>query len=315
MIIMSIILFVFVIMFIGKGIIVIKQAEVMMIERLGKYDRTLESGLNFIIPIIENSRQIVWKYEKTNFKGEGIWVTEKINRIDLREAVYDFPKQNVITKDNVTIQIDALIYFQIIDPKKATYEINNIPNAIEKLTQTTLRNVIGELELDQTLVSRDTVNSKLRLILDDATDKWGVKVNRVELQDIIPPKEIRDAMEKQMKAERTKRALILTAEGERNAQIARAEGEKRSRILEAEGQSEARLKIATAEGLAIEKIANSMGGSPKDPANYLIAIKYIDTLKELANKETDKVVFMPYETSSVLGSIGGIKELLNMDKS
>ncbi|OQY07506.1 MAG: hypothetical protein B6I28_05555 [Fusobacteriia bacterium 4572_132] len=268
-----------------------------------------------MIPIFENSRNIIWKYEKTNFKGEGIWVVEKINRIDLREAVYDFPKQNVITKDNVTIQIDALIYFQITDPKKAIYEINNIPNAIEKLTQTTLRNVIGELALDETLVSRDTVNSKLRLILDDATDKWGVKVNRVELQDIIPPKEIREAMEKQMKAERTKRALILTAEGERNAQIARAEGEKRSRILKAEGQAEARLKIATAEGKAIEKIATSIGGKPKDPANYLIAIKYIDTLKELANKESDKVVFMPYETSGILGSIGGIKEMLNMDKN
>ncbi|MGM0508014.1 MAG: SPFH domain-containing protein [Fusobacteriota bacterium] len=312
--IISIVLGIFVIIFIAKGVRIIHQAEVMIVERLGKYHKTLESGLNFIIPIIDSPRTIIWKYVETDTQGVNTYASQMVSKIDLRETVYDFPKQNVITKDNVTIQINALIYFQIIDPKKTTYEINNVPNAIEKLTQTTLRNVIGELDLDETLVSRDTINNKLRLILDEATDKWGVKVNRVELQDIIPPKEIRDAMEKQMKAERTKRALILEAQGKKEAEIKKAEGVRRSKILHAEGKAEARLKVAQAESEAIGKISKSMNGDPMDPANYLIAIKYIDNLKELAQKDTDKVVFMPYETSSVLSSIGGIKELIGKNK-
>ncbi|MFZ9156034.1 MAG: paraslipin, partial [Schleiferiaceae bacterium] len=167
----------------AKGIRIVKQSEAMIVERLGKYHRTLESGINVIIPVIDRPRQINWRYTETGFNGEIISIFKLQDRIDLRENVYDFPKQNVITRDNVVTEINALIYFQIVDPLKSVYEIGNLPNAIEKLTQTTLRNVVGEMDLDECLSSRDTINAKLRAILDDATNKWGVKVNRVELQD------------------------------------------------------------------------------------------------------------------------------------
>jgi regulator of protease activity HflC (stomatin/prohibitin superfamily) len=312
----------FVFFFISKGIIIIRQAEVVIIERFGKYKTTLTSGLNFMIPMVDSIRPIVWKYVITRPDGKNTYISQVTSRIDLRETVYDFPRQNVITRDNVTIEINALLYFQIVDSYKATYEINNLPDALEKLTQTTLRNVIGELDLDQTLVSRDTVNSKLRLILDEATDKWGVKVNRVELQDVLPPKEIREAMEKQMRAERDKRATILTAEadkqsnilqaeGIRDSEISKAEGMKRSKILEAEGAAEARLKVIEAEALAIEKISKVIGGDPKDPINYLVAVKYIETLKGIAEGQNNKLVFMPYESSALVNTVGTIKELLN----
>jgi len=245
----------------------------------------------------------------------------QVRRIDLRETVYDFPRQNVITKDNVVTEINAMLYFQVTDPVKAVYEIANLPEAIEKLTQTTLRNVIGELDLDQTLTSRDTINTKLREILDEATDKWGVKVNRVELQDINPPKDIRDAMEKQMRAERDRRAVILTAEGEkrsrileaegiREAKINKAEGEKRSKVLMAEGQAEARVKVAQAEAEAIGLVTKAIAESKGDPANYLIAVRYIETLKEMVSGKDNKVVYLPFEATGVLSSIGGIKEML-----
>ena len=239
--------------------------------------------------------------------------------IDLREQVYDFDRQNVITKDNIQMQINALLYFQIVDPFKAVYEINNLPNAIEKLTQTTLRNIIGELELDQTLTSRDTINTKLRSVLDDATNKWGIKVNRVELQDITPPESVLQAMEKQMQAERNKRATILTSEGEKQAAILKSEGEKASminraeadkqqKILTAEGQAQARIRKAEAEAVAIQKITEAVGQST-NPANYLIAQKYIQMLTERANNGNQKTVYLPFEASNLMGSIGGIKDL------
>ena len=185
-----------------KSLVIISQSETKIIERLGKYYATLQPGINVIIPFIDHPKEIVsannGRYQYTS-------------SIDLREQVYDFDRQNVITKDNIQMEINALLYFQIVDPFKAVYEINNLPNAIEKLTQTTLRNIIGEMELDQTLTSRDTINTKLRGVLDDATNKWGIKVNRVELQDIIPPASVLQAMEKQMQAERDKRATILTS--------------------------------------------------------------------------------------------------------
>ncbi len=317
---LSIILLIFLMVFVSKGIIIIRQAEVMVIERLGKYSRTLQSGLNFIIPVVDNPRSIMWKYSQTDVNGASIVVNKVVKRVDLRETVYDFPKQNVITSDNVTIEINALLYFQIMDPKRSVYEINNLPDAIEKLTQTTLRNVIGGLSLDETLVSRDAINDKLRNILDEATDKWGVKVNRVELQDIIPPQEIRLAMEKQMKAERDKRAMILNAEGDKKSRILeaegirisaieKAEGEKRARVLQAEGISEARIKIAQAEAQAIKMVAEAIGGDEKEPVNYLIAMRYIEAFKNISSSQGDKVVFMPFETSSLLSSLGTIKEL------
>lgn len=295
---------------IAKGIIVVRQAEVVIIERLGTYNRTLQSGLHIIVPIFDQMRSITWRTIKTDFKGNS-FITEKLeHRIDLRESVYDFPRQNVITGDNVTININALLYFQITDPYKATYEIRNLPQAIEKLTQTTLRNVIGELDLDNTLTSRDTINTKLRLILDEATDKWGVKVNRVELQDIDPPQEIKTAMEKQMRAERDRRAKILQADGERESSIMVAEGNKKSNILEAEGKAQARLLVAEAEKKSIDLIAEAMKKTSMDPAQYQISLKYIEAFNNIIS-HGDKTVLVPYEATSLLGSVKTLKDIFN----
>mgnify|MGYP000497934347 FL=1 len=310
-----------VVVLLAKGIRIVKQSEAMIVERLGKYHRTLESGINVIIPVIDRPRQINWRYTETGFNGEIISIFKLQDRIDLRENVYDFPKQNVITRDNVVTEINALIYFQIVDPLKSVYEIGNLPNAIEKLTQTTLRNVVGEMDLDECLSSRDTINAKLRAILDDATNKWGVKVNRVELQDINPPLAIRDAMEKQMRAERNRRATILeaegekgsqilTAEGQRESDIQRAEGQKQSAILEAEGQAQARIRVAEAEAEAIRLVAEAVKGYSGDPVQYLIAQKYLETLNQMTSGNETKTVFLPYEASGILSSLGGIKELL-----
>jgi regulator of protease activity HflC (stomatin/prohibitin superfamily) len=221
----------------------------------------------------------------------------------------------------VSTEINALLYFQITDPVKALYEIENLPMAIEKLTQTTLRNVIGELDLDETLTSRDTINSKLRLILDDATNKWGVKVNRVELQDINPPKDIRDAMEKQMRAERDRRAKILEAEGLKQSQILeaegykiseinRAEGNKSAQILNAEGEAAACVKVAEAEAEAIRKVSEAVAEKSGNPMSYLIAMRYLETLKEMTSGEDNKTIYLPYEATGILSSIGGIKDIL-----
>ena len=306
-----------------KGIRIVKQSESMIIERLGKYSSTLEAGINVIIPIIDKPRTVQWRYAVEDGQGRRYVTYKTRERIDLRETVFDFPKQSVITKDNVVTEINALIYFQIVDPVKSVYEINNLPNAIEKLTQTTLRNVIGELELDDCLASRDTINTKLRIILDDATNKWGVKVNRVELQDINPPQDIKEAMEKQMRAERnrraqiieaegTKKATVLQAEGQKEAAINEAEGHKQAKILYAEGEATARIKVAEAEAQAIQKIATAVVETKADPAQYLIAIKYIDTLEQILREggAGQKTVFMPYEASGLMSSVGGLKELL-----
>ena len=312
----------FVIVFVGTGIKVIQQAQTMIVERLGKYDRTLESGISIVIPIFDKTRDIYWRYRQTDVSGASVVIQKLAGRIDLREQVYDFPRQNVITKDNVTIEIDAMLYFQITDSVRATYEIANLPNAIEKLTQTTLRNVIGELDLDECLVSRDLINTKLRGILDEATDKWGVKVNRVELQDITPPHDIQKAMEQQMRAERDRRAKILEAEGEKKAailqaegaresDIKRAEGEKKAAILIAEGEAQARVTTATAEKEAIEKVTEALKIAKGDPATYLIAVRYIEALKEMVSGQNNKVVYLPYEATGILSSIGGIKEMLS----
>ena len=298
------------IVFAKMAIVIIPQSETRIIERLGKYYATLKPGINIIIPFIDRAKVIV-----TLQRGRYIYS----NHIDLREQVYDFDKQNVITKDNSQMQINALLYFQIVDPFKAVYEINNLPNAIEKLTQTTLRNIIGEMELDQTLTSRDIINTKLRGVLDDATNKWGIKVNRVELQDITPPQSVLMAMEKQMQAERDKRATILTSEGQKQAQILKSEGDKtatinraeadkQQAILRAEGEATARIRKAEAEAAAIEKITQAVGQST-NPANYLLAKNYITMLQQVASGDKSKTVFLPYEASNLMGSLGGIKEL------
>src|SRR5437870_13672082 len=226
---------------VAKGSRCGQHAQTMIIERLGKYHRTLSSGVNLIIPLIDKPRAIDWHQVIVTPARDSFARHFRTDKIDLRETVYVFPRQNVITKDNVVVEIDALIYSQITDPVRAVYEIANLPDAIEKLTQTTLRNVMGEMDLDEALASRDTINSKLRAILDDATNKWGVKVNRVELQDISPPRDIKDAMEKQMRAERERRAALNTAEADKQSKILEAEGTKQAAINKAEGDKQARI--------------------------------------------------------------------------
>ena len=293
---------VFVIVIISRGLIVVRQAEVVIIERLGKYYKTLQSGIHIIVPVFDKTRPIHWRFNKVDYRGQTIQIQRIENRIDLRETVYDFPRQNVITSDNVSININALLYFQVTDPYKSVYEIGNLPEAIEKLTQTSLRNVIGELTLDHTLTSRDAINAKLRDILDDATDKWGVKVNRVELQEILPPEEIRTAMEKEMRAERDRRAKILSADAEREYQIRVAEGEKQAQIARAEGEAQSKLLVADAERKSIQLIADAVKETKTDPAQYLIALKYVAAFQEVT-KEGDKTVVVPYESSALLGSV------------
>lgn len=319
-----ILLALFAVVFVVAGLKIVRQSEVIIVERLGKYYKTLQSGFNVIIPVFDRPREIVWRYSTETLDGRILVHHKQLPRIDLRETVFDFPRQSVITKDNIVTEINALIYFQIMDPVRAVYEISNLPNAIEKLTQTSLRNVIGEMDLDQTLTSRDTINAKLQAILDEATNKWGVKVNRVELQDINPPQDIRDAMEKQMRAERDKRATILVAEGERQSQILeaegdrgadinRAEGSRQAKILNAEGEANARITVAKAEAEAVRMIAEAIKESNGDPTNYLVALKYLETLDKMT--ADGKVVFMPYEATGVLSSVGGIKEMLEATKS
>ena len=309
-----------VIIFALAGLKVVPQSETRVIERLGKFHKVLPAGLNIIWPIIDRPKIIITRKVVEGYQGRQVVRMSETAKIDLREQVYDFPKQNVITKDNVTTEINALLYFQIVDPVKSVYEIDNLPNAIEKLTQTTLRNVIGELELDETLTSRDTINAKLRAVLDDATNKWGVKVNRVELQDITPPETVRQAMEKQMQAERNRRAEILKAEGEKQSAILNSEGEKTSAInkaeavkqstlLEAEGVAKAKIMQAEAEAKAIQLVADAIKATKTDPASYLLATKYIETLKEMTSGKDNKTVYLPYEATNLLGSIGGIKEI------
>ena len=307
-----IVLVAFVVLYVLRGIKIVSQSETMIVERLGKYNRTLNAGINVILPIVEQAKETIVRRQNGSMA--------RSSRIDMREQVYDFDKQSVITKDNVMTEINALLYFQIVDPMKAVYEIQNLPVAIEKLTQTTLRNVVGEMELDETLTSRDTINSKLRNVLDDATNKWGVKVNRVELQDITPPESIRRTMELQMQAERNRRAEILKAEGEKQAQILNSEGEKQAEInaaeadkqaniLKAEGEAKAKVLQAEAEATAIRNIAEAVADRGADPVNYLLAVKYIEALKEVASGQENKTVYLPYEATNVLGSLGGIKDL------
>lgn len=310
-------LLIFVIM---AGVKVVPQSETKVVERLGRFHSVLQPGLNFIIPFVDKPKVVYTRRVENSIGGRVQTRVTATSTIDLREQVYDFPSQQVITRDNVTTEINALLYFQIVDPKKSVYEIDNLPNAIEKLTQTSLRNVIGELELDETLTSRDTINAKLQSILDDATNKWGVKVNRVELQDITPPESVRVAMEKQMQAERNRRAEILNAEGEKQSLILRSEGhkmsqinkaeaEKQAAILKAEGDARAQVLRAQAEADAIRNVADAVDASKTDPAAYMLAQKYIAALREMTSGQDNKTVYMPYEATSILGSLGSVKNL------
>jgi regulator of protease activity HflC (stomatin/prohibitin superfamily) len=309
---------------VALGIRIVQQSEVVVIERLGKYKKTLTSGVNLIIPFVDRPRSVMWRYVTEDPLGRRITLRQR-EKIDLRETLYDFAKQTVITADNVNIEINALLYFQITDPPRAVYEIANLPEAIEKLTQTSLRNVVGGMLLDETLTSRDAINLKLRAILDEATDKWGVKINRVEIQEIVPPEDIRAAMEKQMRAERDRRAAILTAEGqkqaailqaegEREASIKRAEGEKQAAILEAEGAAQARIVQAEAEARAIGLIHAALGAGAEQTARFLISTKYLDQLRAIAGTDgKSRLVFMPYEAAGMISSVGSLRELFQGD--
>lgn len=294
----------FVLLTLASAIRVVRQSYQGVVERLGRYNKTMHSGLNVIVPFIDRIRAMV----------------------DMREQVVDFPPQPVITKDNVTMQIDTVVYYQVTDVAKFIYEISNPSSAIENLTATTLRNIIGELDLDETLTSRDIVNSKLRVILDEATDKWGIKVNRVELKNIMPPRDIQDAMEKQMRAERERRESILRAEGEKQAailtaegrkravildaeatrerEILRAEAEKQKRILEADGQAEAIMRVqnATAEGLKLIKAA---GLTPEE----YVMLQGIDAMKGLGQSPSSKLI-IPTDAVKLLGAIPAMVEAI-----
>jgi regulator of protease activity HflC (stomatin/prohibitin superfamily) len=291
-----------------KTIKIVPQSSVLLIERLGKFHRVAASGLNIIVPFFESPRAVYWSNVRpgTTF-------------IDLREQYIDMPPQPVITRDNVTINVDSVVYWQITDATKAVYEVADLVGAIVQLTITGMRSVMGDMDLDHTLSNRDQINGKLRLILDEATDKWGVKVTRVDVKNINPPEDVRITMEKQMTAERNRRALILQAEGDKQAAITRAEGEKQaavtrsegnkqSAILDAEGAAQARLTNATAEAQAIAQIASAIGDRGQT-AQYLITSRYVDSMRDMARTQNSKVIFMPMETSGVLASVGAFKEV------
>jgi regulator of protease activity HflC (stomatin/prohibitin superfamily) len=265
-----------------------------LVERLGKYSRTLDSGLNIVLPFVE-----------------------RLIKVDMREQVVDVPPQSVITKDNVVVEVDAVVYYEVTDPVKVTYNVADFYSAATKLAQTNLRNLVGDLALDESLTSREVINSKLREILDQATDKWGVKVARVELQRIEPPQDVTEAMHRQMKAERNKRATILEAEGQKQGQILEAEGHKEADILAAEGQAEAVRRRADAEQYRCKAVADGEAAAitrtfeaihATRPTRELIALKYLETLQAMADGEGSKI-FLPYEASGVLGSLAAMREI------
>ena len=283
-----------------KSIKVVRQSEVYIIERLGKFHKVADAGLTIIIPFIDRVRSVV----------------------SLKQQTMDVPPQNVITKDNVTITIDTVVFYKITDPAKAVYEIQSLKKGIEYLSITTIRDIVGKMELDETFSSRDSINEKLKEILDEATFQWGCRIDRVEIKDITPPPDIKDAMEKQMNAERNKRALILQAEGERQSAITLAEGKKEAAILEAEAEKEAKIRRAAGEAEAIKQVAVAKAEEIQmvyeammkaNPDEKLVQLKSLETLKEVANGEANKV-FIPFEATSTLSSLGTIKEVLKEGK-
>ena len=284
-----------------KSIKVVNQSEVYIIERLGKYYKTAEAGLTLILPFIDRVSSVVL----------------------LKELTMDIPPQGVITKDNVTINIDTVVFYQITDPEKSVYEIANLKKGIEYLAITTIRDIVGKMDLDETFGSRDNINFQLRSILDEATDKWGCKINRVEIKDINPPADIRDAMEKQMNAERNKRALILEAEAQKQSDITVAQGKKEAAILEAEAESEARIRKAAGEAKAIKEVAEAKAkeiamvyAAMKDaaPDDKLVQLKSLEALKEVAHGDANKI-FIPFEATSALSSLGAVKDVMTDEKN
>lgn len=298
-----------ILVFIVKGLMIVQQSEAVVIERLGSYNKTLSPGVNWVIPFVDKPRSIkVRRYQAIG--GENVAIVQEETRIDRRETVLDFPGQSVITADNVSVTVNGALYFQVIDPERAVYQTENLIQAIEILAKTSLRSEMGKMELDKLFESRQEINDKLQLVMDEAGNKWGVKVTRVEIQDILIPTEVEDAMRKQMAAERERRALVLRASGEREAAIAKAEGEKRSSILVAEGSKEAAILMAEGQRKAIDEVL-SAGDDRLDPQlviGYLLGLEYLKTLPNIG-KEGDRI-FLPFEASSVLGAVGSIETLL-----
>ena len=295
-----IILLIIVLVIAFKSIKVVKQAEVYIIERLGKFHKVADAGLTIIVPFLDHVRSVV----------------------SLKQQTMDIPPQGVITKDNVTITIDTVVFYQITDPAKAVYEIQSLKKGIEYLAITTIRDIVGKMDLDETFSSRDAINQKLRVILDEATDRWGCKIDRVEIKDINPPSDIRDAMEKQMNAERNKRALILEAEAQRQSAITIAEGKKEAAILEADADKEAAIRRAAGEAQAIKEVAEAKAKEiqlvyeaikSSKPDEKLVQLKSLEALEKVANGEANKV-FIPFDATSALGSLGAIKEVMKDDK-
>ena len=283
-----------------KSIKVVKQSEVYIIERLGKFNKIADAGLTIIIPFVDRVRSVV----------------------SLKQQTMDVPPQGVITKDNVTITIDTVVFYKVTDPAKAVYEIQSLKKGIEYLAIITIRDIVGKMDLDSTFSSRDMINEELRAILDEATDQWGCKIDRVEIKDITPPADIRDAMEKQMNAERNKRAQILQAEGERQSAITLAQGKKEAAILEAEAEKESKIRRAAGEAEAIKKVAEARANEinlvygammNSHPDDTLVQLKSLEALKDIANGEANKV-FIPFEATSTLSSLGAIKEVMKDDK-
>ncbi|MBN2030949.1 SPFH/Band 7/PHB domain protein [bacterium] len=285
MVVLYVIAFILIFIIASKGLKIVRPWEKGLIERLGKYQRTADSGLTVIMPFFEN-----------------------IKKIDMREQVVDVPPQAVITKDNVVVEVDAVVYYEVTDPVKVTYNVANFYTAATKLAQTNLRNLVGDMALDESLTSREVINTKLREILDDATDKWGTKVTRVELQRIEPPADVTEAMHRQMKAERERRAMILEAEGQKRSAILKAEGEAEAIQKVADANKYQKIAIAQGESEAIQTVYSAIHKG--NPTNDLIAIKYLEALQKMADGQATKV-FLPYEASGILGSIAGIKEILS----
>ncbi len=303
-----------------SSIKIIGQAEVMVVERLGRFNRIARSGLNILIPFVERPRSIEVRFFDTDPGGINRVVQSVTSRIDLREQVLNFPSQPVITKDNVTIDIDAVVYYRVADPQKATYSVANLPYALETLTRTTLRNIVGEMELDSTLSSRDVINQRMREVIEEASIGWGVDVTRVELQSIQPPRDIQQSMELQMRAERerraavtnaeaSKRAAVLEAEGRREAQVRTAEGQREAAILRAQGAAEARLAMAEAEAETLTRIAAALPNA--DASTYLLSLKYLEALPQLSAGK-GSTIFLPAEASGVMGALGGLRELMRV---
>ncbi|HHX52606.1 MAG TPA: SPFH/Band 7/PHB domain protein [Erysipelothrix sp.] len=289
------ILIVFVLVVLARSVRVISQSDAYVVERLGAYNRTLEKGLHFIIPFIERVA----------------------NRVTLKEIVKDFPPQPVITADNVTMQIDTVVYFQITDPKLYTYGVHNPINAIENLTATTLRNIIGDLELDQTLTSRDIINTKMRSILDEATDPWGIRVSRVEVKNILPPRDIQDAMEKQMRAERERREAILRAEGEKASAVLVAEGRKEAVILEATARKEAMIEEAIGQKEAMQKVYDAQVYGIEEikkafPSQEYLQLQALETMAKVADGKATKLV-LPSELTNLGSLLAASKHILSED--